>query len=203
MKRVKKEERNPTTYEIHPLYAERYSPRAFSDEGVSREAVASMLEAARWAPSCANEQPWVFFVARREESEDFEKLASLLDEGNSRWAKLAPVLVVGAARTQWARGGDNAYAAHDLGLATAQLIGQAVALGLQAHPMAGFYADRAREVLALPEDIAPLTMIAIGYAGDPSILPEDLEARERAPRSRRPMDEIAFGARFNAPYLKD
>lgn len=199
---MKNEQRNPTTFEVHPLYASRYSPRAFSDESVSAEALASILEAARWAPSCANEQPWLFFVARREEKEAFEKLGSFLDEGNSRWAKTAGALVVGALRTEWERGGENAYAAHDLGLATAQLIGQAVALGLQAHPMAGFYADRAHEELGLPEGVKAFTMIAIGHAGDPSILPPDLEARERAPRERRPMDTIAFGARYGEPYLR-
>lgn len=199
---MKKEQRNPTTHEVHPIYGGRYSPRAFTGESVSAEAVASIFEAARWAPSCANEQPWVFFIARREEAEAFERLGSLLDEGNSRWAKSAGALVVGAMRTEWARGGDNAYAAHDLGLATAQLIGQAVALGLQAHPMAGFYADRASEVLALPEGVKAHTMIAIGHPGDPSILPPDLEARERGPRQRRPMSEIAFGSSFGAPYFK-
>lgn len=189
--------------EVHPLYASRFSPRAFTGESVSTDAIRTILEAARWAPSCANEQPWIFFVARREEEEAFKKLGGFLDEGNSRWAKSAGALIVGAMRTEWARGGENAYAAHDLGLATAQLIGQAVALGLQAHPMAGFYADRAKEELGLPGDITALTMIALGYAGDPASLPPDLEVRERAPRQRRPMDEIAFGARYGEPYHRD
>ena len=186
---------------LEPI-ARRWSPRAFRDDPVEPEKLGSLLEAARWAPSSFNEQPWRFLVAvRRDDPEAFEKLSSCLLEGNRSWAGRAPVLLLTVAKTYF--GDDptrkNRHAWHDVGLATAQMVLQAAALGLSTHLMAGFDRDRARELLAIPDGYEPVAVMAVGYRGDPETLPPDLRERETAPRARKPLEEIAFGGRFGAP----
>lgn len=192
----------PATHDhpIEPLLARRWSPRAFGPRTVTGAELASLLEAARWAPSCFNDQPWSFVVARRSEPEAFERLASLLVETNRAWASKAPLLVLSIARTRFERNGKpNRHAWHDVGLAVQNLIVQATALGLVAHQMAGFDVERARAELALPDGFEPVAMIALGPPGDPADLPDNLRERELAPRTRKPLADLAFAGTFGVP----
>ncbi|HEX4960181.1 MAG TPA: nitroreductase family protein [Thermoanaerobaculia bacterium] len=181
-------------YPVHPLIRERWSPRAFADRPVDRETISSLLEAARWAPSCFNEQPWIFIVARKEDGEAFEKIARCLTPGNQGWAPNAPVLMVSLARTTFAANGqENRHALHDVGAATAQLTFQASSLGLSVHPMAGIDRDCIRTAFDLPEGVEAVAAIAIGWAGDPETLPERLRDREKAPRERKSLGSMVLG----------
>jgi len=189
-----------TSYPVHPLVAARWSPRAFDARSVPLELLGSLLEAARWAPSSGNEQPWRFVVARREDTEAFARLASCLVPGNQRWAPAAPVLVLTSACLQFERtGAPNRHALHDTGLALANLLLEATARGLAAHPMAGFDVEAARAAAGVPADFEPVAMVAIGYRGAAESLPEDLRAREVAPRRRRPLRDLAFAGTWNTP----
>ncbi len=178
---------------VHDLIATRYSPRAFSDRAVSQEDVRSLLEAARWAPSCFNEQPWRYLLAMKSQPDEFARMLSCLVEFNQSWAKEASVLLLAVASTQFERNQKpNRHAWHDVGAASGSLSLQATALGLQAHQMAGFDADRARAEFAIPEEFEPVAAIAIGYPGSADSLPEDLRERELAARERKPLSELVF-----------
>lgn len=171
--------------------SKRWSPRAFRDEPVERSTLATLLEAARWAPSCFNEQPWRFVVATRDQPAAYERLAGLLNPANRGWASKAPVLILTGARGTFTRNDKpNAHAWHDLGLAVGQMLVQATAEGLHAHQMAGFDREAAVALFDGDEPITAVTIIALGVAGDPDTLPENLAARERAPRSRRALDTL-------------
>jgi nitroreductase len=178
---------------IHDLLRRRWSPRAFADRPVEREKLLSVLEAARWAPSSNNEQPWHYLVARREEPEEFARLLACLVERNQSWAKAAPVLMLSVATTTFARNGHpNRHALHDAGQAVACLTVEATALELYVHQMAGFSTDKARETYALPPTAEPVAAIALGYLGDPDSLPEDLRQRELVASPRKPIGEFVF-----------
>jgi nitroreductase len=183
----------PADHPIHELLARRWSTRAFTSQPVAPETLRVLFEAARWAPSSGNGQPWHFLVARKQDAADFEKLASTLNPGNA-WAKAAPVLAIAVAALERAPGKPNAHAWFDLGLACENLALQATALGLAVHMMAGFSADQARAVCGIPERFAPVAALAIGYPADPATLPEDLRAKDLAPRTRKPQSEFVFSA---------
>ncbi|MCA8956048.1 MAG: nitroreductase family protein [Planctomycetes bacterium] len=188
-----------TDFPIHEILTERWSPRAFRSDLVDREQLGSLFEAARWGASCFNAQPWHFLVATRDDEAGYAKLASCLADANAVWATKAPVLVVAIAAQNFAHNGKpNRHALHDVGLALGNLTVQAQALGLSVHQMAGFDADKARQVCAIPDGFEPVAMAAIGYRGDPQGLPEPLRARESAPRERRPLAEFVFGATWNS-----
>lgn len=190
----------PADPSIHRPLAERWSPRSFADEAVSSEDLAGLLEAARWAPSCFNEQPWRFLVAAREDEEGFGRLLETLVEGNREWARHAPVLGIGCASTRFERNGKpNAHARHDLGQAMAMLSIEAATRGLAVHQMAGFDSEKAAANCELPDGVEAVTAFAVGRVGSPDALPESLAERERAPRSRKPRGEIAFGSRWGTP----
>jgi len=183
-----------TRYPVHPFIRDRWSPRAFASRPVDRETLGSLLEAARWAASCNNEQPWSFIVARKEDSLAFEKILRCLVPGNQVWAQSAPLLMISLARTTFASTGKpNRHALHDVGAATAQLTLQATSLGLFVHPMAGIDRDHVRDEFELPEDVEAVTGIAVGWLGDPESLPEKLREREMAPRERKSLDAMVFG----------
>ncbi|EYF01864.1 nitroreductase family protein [Chondromyces apiculatus] len=188
-----------TDHPIHELLAQRFSPRAFGPEPVSLDDLHALLEAARWAASCANEQPWVYIVARREDEAAFARLLSCLVDKNQTWARHAAVLMFSVALTTFKSGKPNHHAWHDVGQASAQLTAEATARGLRVHQMAGFDAARTREQLAIPEGHDPVAAIALGHPGDPEALPEDLRDREIAPRHRKPFSEVAFGGTWDAP----
>jgi len=186
-----------TRYPIHELLRERWSPRAFADRMVEPEELRSLLEAARWAPSSFNEQPWSFIVATKQHPGEYERLLSCLVEGNVRWAQHAPVLMLSVAKLAFERNQKpNRHAFHDVGLAVENLVIQGMALGLFVHQMAGFHADRAREVYGIPEGYDPVAAMAIGYLDDPGRLPDDLREREVAPRIRKPLESFVFSGQW-------
>lgn len=187
-----------TAFPIEPLLAQRWSPRAFAARPVTRATLGSLFEAARWAPSCYNEQPWRFVFAQKADEEAFARLGSCLVDAN-RWALAAPVLMLSVAKTTFTRNDKpNRHAWHDVGLAAENLVVQAQALGLAVHQMAGFDVAKAREVLAIPSGFEPVAMVALGYPGDPDQLSDELRQREQAPRTRNALDEMAFEAKFGS-----
>lgn len=182
---------------IHELIARRWSPYALADRPVSEEDLRSLFEAARWAASSYNEQPWSYIVATRSDPAEFARLLSCLVAGNQPWAKNAPVLALGCTSLHFVRNNKpNAAAIHDLGLASATLTFEATARGLFIHQMIGILPDTARQVYGIPEGVQPLTGLAIGYAADPEILPEEYRQRDLAPRQRKPLAEFVFGGRW-------
>jgi len=182
-----------TTYPIEALLKRRWSPRAFADRAVEPEKLLSLWEAARWAASTANQQPWYFIVATKQNAAEYTRLLSCLRENNQLWASHAPVLMVSVAKLAFdANGQSNRHAFHDVGLAVANLIVQATALGLAVHQMAGFYPDRVRELYGVPDDFEPVAGVVLGYPGDPATLSDDLRQRELAPRVRKPLDSFVF-----------
>jgi nitroreductase len=192
-----------TSHEINDLMTRRWSPRLFEEErAVEREKVLQLLEAARWAPSCFNEQPWRYLVFDGTDPDAMRRAQACLAEGNA-WALKAPVLMLSVARDNFSRNEKpNRTAQHDVGLASENLALEAVDLGLVAHQMAGFDLERARREFNIPEGFTPLAMIAVGYPyrGDPDDLPETIRERELAGRSRKPIGEIAFAGDWDAPY---
>jgi len=191
-------------YPVDDLIARRWSPRSFVPEAVPAEMVRSFLEAARWAPSCFNEQPWRFLVAPRNEGDGFHQMLGCLTERNQSWAKDAGVLVLSVAATTFAANGKpNRHAFHDVGIATAQMILQATSLGLSGHAMAGFDREVTRRVYAIPLDFEPVAVIALGRRGEPDRLPSDFREKEIALRVRRPQPEFVFatdwGTAWNHP----
>jgi len=188
-----------TRHAVHPLLAERWSPRAFTERSVDRETLGSLLEAARWAPSSNNEQPWRFLVARREDGAPFQRILACLVPFNQAWAQKAPVLLLALARTRSERDGrPNRLALYDVGQAVAHLTFQASALGLAVHQMAGIEIDKIRADFALPEELEPAAAVAIGYPGDPATLPERLREREALPRERKSLAEIVLSGPVGA-----
>jgi len=189
-----------TDYPIQELLAQRWSPYAFAPRVVAEADLRSLFEAARWAPSSYNEQPWSFLVATREDPEEFGRILACLDEGNQVWAKAVPVLALGVVRLKFARNNqDNRAAVHDLGLAVGNLVVEATARGLSVHQMIGILPDKARKVFQIPEHSAAWTAIAIGYRDDPSQLPEALKARELGPRQRKPLSQFVFAGKWGQP----
>lgn len=184
--------RADTTAPIHDLLAERWSPRSFDAEAVVPEsAITSMLEAARWAPSAANLQRRRFVVARRG-SEAFQAITDALAEGNRPWAQTASLYVVAVALTTTADGKPFRWAEYDAGQAMAQLTVQAHDLGLHVHPMGGFDPEALALAFDLPDDAVPVSVSAIGVAAAADLLPERYRDRERAPRTRLPLDELVL-----------
>jgi len=178
---------------VHDLIARRWSPREFSSRPVEPEKLSTLFEAARWAPSSYNQQPWSFVVARRESPADFARLLSLLAEKNAAWARSAPVLAISVAQRNFTHNGQpNRHALHDVGQAVAYLTMQATALGLSVHQMGGFDVERARELLAIPAGYEPVAAIALGYAQDPAAPPPTA-------RTRRPASEFVFSGAWGKP----
>jgi nitroreductase len=185
-------------YPIQELFIERWSPRAFSEMPVEKEKVRSILEAARWAPSAGNQQPWRFFIGFHGD-DTWMKIFESLDEGNKVWVRPVPVLLLSMGEKTYYRKGKqftNSYYAYDTGQAAAYLTAEAAFHGLHVHQMGGFDAETAARILEIPEDFQPLTVIAVGYLADPSILPDDLKERELAPRTRKGFDELVFSGKF-------
>jgi nitroreductase len=186
-------------YPIHPLIAGRWSPYAFADRPVSPDDLRSLFEAARWAPSSYNEQPWSYILGTKAEPEQFQRVHSCLVEGNQAWAGVAPVLAIGCTRLTFERNGKpNAAAVHDLGLAAGNLCLEATARGLHVHQMIGILPDRVRELFRVPDGVQPLTALAIGYAADPATAPEPLRQRDAVRRGRKPLPEFVFGGEWGA-----
>jgi nitroreductase len=181
-----------TGMELLNAIKKRWSPRAFSEKKITDEMLESIFEAARWAPSAMNEQPWQYYYARQNETKSFETFVGFLNPGNQVWAKFAQVLIVSVAKKNFDyQGAPNTTALHDLGAANVLLALQAAELGFQAHQMGGFDKGRVLDFLKLdPANYETATMIAVGFAGNPDSLPESLKARELLPRIRKPLSEF-------------
>jgi nitroreductase len=189
-----------TQVPIHELIRRRWSPRAFLELPVEPDKLLSLFEAARWAASSNNEQPWAFLVATPEDSKNYGEMLGVLVEFNRAWASKAPVLILTLAHTKFQKDGKlNRHAFYDLGQAAANLSLQATALGLTAHQMAGFNVEAARERFAVPEGWEPVSVIALGYAGDPDSLTENLREREIARRQRKPLGTFVFSGAWGDP----
>jgi len=177
----------------------RWSPYRFhSEHDVDEEDLRGVLEAARWAPSSYGEEPWRFIVARRTDAHR-SSLEGTLTEGNA-YARRASVLIATLAKSTFSRNGKpNRVALHDVGLATGNLLAEATARGLITHPMGGFDKDAFREEFQVPEDYAPVAVIALGHH-DPDLDDELLIRREGRKRRRRPLTETVFAGQFGNPY---
>ncbi len=177
---------------IHDLLKRRWSPRAFDGRPIPPAHVRALFEAARWAASSYNQQPWRFIAAQRADEAAFARMLECLLPGNRTWAAAAPLLILTAAKRDFDDGKPNRHAVHDLGLAVAQLVVQATALELAVHQMAGIEPETVRAHYGVPAGFDPLTAIAVGYAGAPESLPDKLRRMEEAPRTRLPQGEIVF-----------
>lgn len=173
---IKVESYRQAAYDIDPIYLERWSPRAFSEKDVTEDVLYSLFEAARWAPSASNIQPWRFIFARSEA--DRKKFLSFINDGNVIWCKHAPVLVAVVSHEKNGER-DNRFHAFDTGAAWGFLALEAARKGLVAHAMGGFNQDKAKEVLNIPDDYTVHAIIAIGYQGEKEMLSESLQAREK------------------------
>jgi nitroreductase len=186
-----------TDYPIQEFLAERWSPYAFEARPVSDADLCSLFEAARWAASSYNEQPWSYLVATQEDPDQFQKLLSCLVELNQFWAKDAPVLVLAIVNHKFTNNHkDNRAAIHDLGLASGNLLVEATARGLCVHQMIGILPDKARDLFEIPQDSEAWTAMAIGYQGDPTTLPDALKERDLMPRQRKSLDRFVFSGRW-------
>jgi nitroreductase len=177
------------------VFHTRWSPRSFTDREVSPADLAKIFEAARWAASSFNEQPWRFLVGTRG-SEAYGKIFDSLMPFNQMWAKSAPVLILGTAKTKFSHNDSpNRVAMYDLGAAASYLTLQASALGIATHQMGGFDPEAARKAFGIPDDYLFGSVIALGYQGEPDALPnEQFKAQEVAPRTRKPLNEFVFSA---------
>ena len=181
---------------IHPLLRQRWSPRMFSPKAVSREDLKTLLEAARWAPSSMNQQPWRFIYTFRG-SRSYERIFSCLSEFNQKWTKNAPVLLLTAYQEKFDSGKENFHALHDLGLAVGNLCLQATQMDIAVHQMAGVDWEKAQSVFDVPEGYHVATAVAIGYhGGDADELPDDLEKQEEKARERMPVEAFAWEGRW-------
>jgi nitroreductase len=187
----------PTEHPVHELIKHRWSPRAFSGQPIPPEILRSLFEAARWAPSSSNEQPWAFIVTTSDDKENHANMLSTLVEFNQGWAKHAPVLAIAVSEMAFAKTGKpNRNAFYDTGSAMAYLSMEATARGLFVHQMAGFDPQKAIELLQIPSGWEPIAAFTIGYPGDPESLPETLRKRELAPRERKPLDTFVMGGHW-------
>ena len=185
---------------VNDLIRRRWSPRAFADRPVEPEKLRSLFEAARWAASCANAQPWYFIVATRDDSENFQRLLDCFNDNNRGWTKNVPVIGLSVAALLFEQNGNpNRHAFHDVGQAAATLAIEAVDLGLQLHQMGGIFPEKARELFGIPSGYEAVAGLAIGYPGDPNSLPEKLREREVAPRLRKPVESFLFSGQWGKP----
>jgi len=177
---------------IHELLARRSSPRTFSPRPVEPGKLTQLFEAARWAPSSYNAQPWAFIVATREDAEGYNRLLSTLVEVNRQWAQQAPVLILAVAKLDFnhvAR--PNRHALYDLGQAVANLTVQATAIDLHIHQMGGFDARSARELFAIPTGYEPVAVLALGY--------QDAPPADPTTRTRKPLADFVFSGSWGRP----
>lgn len=177
-------------FDIHPLLQKRWSPLSFSDESLSVEQLQELFEAARWAASANNEQPWQYVYALRG-SDGFDKMWEGLLPGNQVWTQSAAALVVSLYRRNFQRNNQpNPWATHDVGMANAQLVLQATHKDIYTHMMAGFDREKLRQTLNLDEQVEIMAVLAMGYLGDDAQLPEKYQARERSKRQRLSIHEF-------------
>ena len=186
--------------EIAEIISRRWSPRAFDPtKPVEPRKLMSVFEAARWAPSSGNGQPWSFIVGYNF-NKSYQDILSTLNDSNQTWAKNAPVLLITVAKAIRSDR-PNRFAFHDVGLATENLFLQACELGLSCHFMGGFSPDKVRDIFGIPDDHEAVAAGAIGYMGNIDSLPDDLKEQEAAARQRKPIDEFVFSGKWNSPLV--
>jgi nitroreductase len=184
-----------TSRPIHDLFVRRWSTRAFDiKRPVTREQLQSLIEAARWAPSCNGDEPWRYLIwDRGRDPEGFQKAFDCLSENNRKWVKNVPLLMLSCAGSIFgATGKPNRWTQHDTGAASVCMALQAVAIGLAVHQMGGFDAEKARAAFGIPAEYTPMAMIAVGYQAEPDVLDEETRKKELTPRARRPLAEKFF-----------
>ncbi|MGA8035287.1 MAG: nitroreductase family protein [Candidatus Acidiferrales bacterium] len=192
-----------TSSPIHDIINHRWSPRAYENKPVEPEKLRSLFEAARWAASSYNDQPWFFIVTTKDDTENHKLALDGLVEFNQGWAKHAPVLGFSVARKGFGHNGEsNSHSWHDVGQAMATLALQAEALGLQVHQMAGIVPDKIRKNFGIPNDFEPVAGFVIGYPAPADALPAPLKEKETAPRQRKPLESFVFGGPWGktAPF---
>ena len=182
----------PTNFPVSELIRQRWSPRSFTPQAVEPATLSHVFEAASWAFSAMNEQPWRYIYAHKSDTEAFQKILDCLLPGNQPWARNAPVLIISLLKTHFDNGTLNRTGMHDVGAANATLALEATALGLATHFMGGFDMTRTRADFNLPENLEPVCVIALGYPGEAEQLEEPFLSREKAPRARKPLDEFVF-----------
>ncbi|MUK89964.1 nitroreductase family protein [Ornithinibacillus sp. L9] len=189
------EEFRKSTYDIDPIFLERWSPRSFLEKEIPTDILNSIFEAARWAPSAGNIQPWRFVVAK--EQSDRKRFLSFINEGNVVWCQKAPVLVAVISKTEEKRfGGFNQAHAFDTGAAWGYLALEAARKGLITHAMGGFNKEKAIEKLNIPQGYAVHAIVAIGYQGEKEALNEELRKREK-PSDRKQIEDFISEGVFN------
>jgi nitroreductase len=185
---------------VLPVITDRWSPYVFEPRPIEREKLLSCLEAARWAPSSYNEQPWTFILAERTNAAEFDRMLQCLVEGNRAWAKNAGALLLTIVAKLFVKNGkQNRAAEHDIGLAAANMVLQAAALGLQGHQMIGIEPDKVRATYKVPDTHEPLTAIALGYPTTPADANDPLAQRDAARRLRKPLSEIVIESAWGQP----
>lgn len=188
---------------IHDLLARRWSPRAFDpNRAVSRSQILSLLEAARWSPSCFGEEPWRFIVwDKTQDAAGWQKAFACLSPGNQVWVKNTPLLILAASEPKFTQSGkEDRWYQYDTGAAALSLCLQAVSLGLEAHQMGGFDVAKLREAFEIPEAVALMAVIAVGYEAEPETLEGELQAREKSPRTRQDISARFFSGTWGQPY---
>ena len=178
---------------LHSLISKRKSIVSFSPEIPVNEDLMLLFEAARWAPSSRNQQPWRFIYATREKQEEYDRFFNLLDEGNKNWVHSAPILALSVVEAiSDYKNRPNRFAFHDLGMAIGNLLLQATAMGIFVHQMGGYDVEGARNAFDIPERFEPVAMMAIGYRGEIDHLPMELKRKELQKRTRRELGEFVF-----------
>jgi nitroreductase len=189
---------------IHDIIANRWSPRAYdANKAVSQKQIISLLEAARWAPSCFGDEPWRFVVWDKNQDETaWEKAYDCIVPGNQTWAKDAPVLILICADTLFSHNQKpNRWANYDTGAAAVSLCLQATSMGLVTHQMGGFDGEKTHAAFGIPEQIEMMSMLAVGYAADADTLSDEFKERALAPRKRRPLGELFYDGVWNQPII--
>jgi nitroreductase len=185
---------------ILEIIQERWSPYSFSSTPVEGFKLKAMFEAAGYAPSCNNEQPWAFVFSTRDEKEVFNDYVEFLSDGNKVWAKHAYALIISMARTKFSYNGKpNRYAFHDTGMAVANLLLQALTLDVYVHQMGGYSVEKVKKYFKLGDDIEPVAMMAVGYLGDGSSLTPELLKRDEKRRPRKSVNEFVFKNSLSTP----
>ncbi len=196
-----------TQQPIHPVLAQRWSGRAFETTAISRDQIVALMEAARWAQSCFNDQPWRYLVwDKNSDPENWQKAFACLVEGNQSWVINTPLLLAACADSEFTKkpGKPNRWGQHDTGAASASLCIQAASMGLMAHQMGGFDSDKLCTEFNIPPRYTPMAMIAVGYpVASADQLDADSKARELAPRERNSLEDSFFEASWGTPLKID
>lgn len=195
------EKKSAIKHPVLDIIEKRWSPRSFQDKAIPKEDLMSMFEAARWAPSSFNGQPWRFIIANREDKENYKRLYDCLIEFNQGWVEPAPILGISIGRKRFEQTDKaNKHHLHDVGLAMSLLVLEGMQRGVYVHQMSGFDVDKTHELLEIPEGYEPCAMFVLGYPGSPDQLSDELKEKELATGERKPMEEMLFEGKFGKSF---